>query len=48
MSDLHIDSNNFGKDEVKTLLTLIEQKKFNTSILQEILRMVMKRDLKNF
>lgn len=27
MSDLHIDSNDFGKDEVKTLLTLIEQKK---------------------
>ena len=27
MSDLHIDSNNFGKDEVKILLTLIEQKK---------------------
>lgn len=27
MSDLHIDSNDFGKDEVKTLLTLMEQKK---------------------
>lgn len=27
MSDLHIDSNDFGKDEVKTLLTLIEQRK---------------------
>lgn len=27
MSDLHIDSNDFGKDEVKPLLTLMEQKK---------------------
>lgn len=27
MSDLHIDSNDFGKDEVKILLTLMEQKK---------------------
>ena len=27
MSDLHIDSNDFGKDELETLLTLIEQRK---------------------
>ena len=25
MSDLHIDSNNFGKDELETLITLFQQ-----------------------
>ena len=27
MSDLHIDSNNFGKDELETLITLLKDKK---------------------
>lgn len=27
MSDLHIDSNNFGKDELETLITLFKDKK---------------------
>ena len=27
MSDLHIDSNNFGKEELETLITLFKDKK---------------------
>ena len=27
MSDLHIDSNNFGKDELETLITLFKDRK---------------------
>ena len=27
MSDLHIDSNNFGKDELETLITILKDKK---------------------
>ena len=48
MSDLHIDSNNFGKDELETLITLFKDKKFNISILQEILPTALKKTSQEF